>query len=134
MFLAAELIFERGTRTRFALLILVKNFMKIYFEPADLSTKIDEDIDRIIKGLPNGEIADLFKKLLSMFSTAQDELNVKNMELIKYRTMWALRFIEDEFNSAGGTLILDITGKSKCTGFSPDMVSKINNELVKNYK
>ena len=98
--------------------------MKIYYEPPD---KHDEVGNVVAAGLStlSPELSKIITPMVEKTADLQYQLAVASFETFKYRTMWALRYLEKEINDAGGMIIVKDTGKIDLRGFTAEMDAKI---------
>lgn len=107
--------------------------MKIYYEPPSQISEIDEVVEASHANTPP-ELAHIINPLTDMLRKFYSEKLIMQFDLIKYKIMWALRFIEQEIESEDGHFKIKNDGGMELVDFSPTLMEKIKKEMAAHYK
>lgn len=104
--------------------------MKVYFEPPDKENAIENYAKEQLALIPD-DIKEMVKPCILKLSDTHYKYSVKFIEVLKYRTMWALRFLEEKINQEGGMIIVGEDGKLTLIGFSESLAEEIGIHFTK---
>jgi hypothetical protein len=106
--------------------------MKIYVQPADESSDIEDEIEIFRKGAESlaKPVKELLTRMIKLTSAIKNNYISSASELLKYKYMWALRSVEKEIDEEGGMIIIKLDGKNEIRDFSAELKTKINDLLL----
>ena len=111
--------------------------MRIYYTLPDFKDKIEEGMDGLINTAKNTsiEITNIIVPFAEQYKALNEKYWICFFELLKYKIMWALRFIETEIDAEEtGILKMTAEGHLEIIDFSPDLTEKIKTEFKERFK
>jgi hypothetical protein len=107
--------------------------MKIYFDPPDEINAMEEALETLTKDV-TPEIAQVFEPIKTIANDLYSKKSICSRELIKYKIMWALRFLESEIESENGSFRITNDGDLAIRDFSTELTEKIKQEIKERFK
>jgi len=107
--------------------------MKIYYEPPPQLPAVEEAIERVSVSVPL-ELQDIVTPLFDLTRSLYSEKTIQFFELIKYKIMWALRFIEADIDSEDGHFKITADGGLEMNDFSSELCDKIREQIAIHFK
>jgi hypothetical protein len=107
--------------------------MKIYYEPPDQITEVDEVLESLSERIPE-EVSHLFVPMANFTRKIYTDKTIQSFELLKYKVMWALRFIEQDIDNEEGHLLIKNDGGMELIDFSPELTQKIREQMNIHFK
>jgi len=107
--------------------------MKIYYEPPDQTSEVEDAIEKLYPNIPPS-LNDIVKPSMEMMRNLYSEKLIQYFELMKYKVMWALRFIEKDIEGEEGHFLIKRDGGLEMVDFSDELKDKIRKEIAEHYK